>query len=58
MLPAQGSAFAAEVDTVYMALFWLSVFLSFVPIAVRIFQLAEGRRCRNNVKQQPGKEKE
>jgi cytochrome c oxidase subunit 2 len=32
MLPPQGSAFAAEVDTLYMALFWLSVFL-FIGIA-------------------------
>ena len=32
MLPAQGSAFAAEVDFVYMALFWLSVVL-FIGIA-------------------------
>ncbi len=33
MLPPQGSAYAAEVDTVYMALFWLSVVL-FLGIAV------------------------
>jgi cytochrome c oxidase subunit 2 len=32
MLPPQGSAFAAEVDTVYMALFWLSAVL-FLGIA-------------------------
>jgi len=32
MLPPQGSAFAAEVDNVYMWLFWLSVFL-FIGIA-------------------------
>ncbi len=34
MLPPQGSAFAGEVDTVYMGLFWLSVVL-FLGIAVR-----------------------
>jgi cytochrome c oxidase subunit II len=33
MLPPQGSAFAAEVDNLYMFLFWLSVFL-FLGIAV------------------------
>jgi cytochrome c oxidase subunit 2 len=33
MLPPQGSAYAAEVDTLYMFLFWLSVFL-FLGIAV------------------------
>ncbi len=33
MLPPQGSAFAAEVDNVYMWLFWLSVFL-FLGITV------------------------
>ena len=33
MMPPQGSAFAGEVDTVYMALFWLSVVL-FLGIAI------------------------
>jgi cytochrome c oxidase subunit 2 len=33
MLPAQGSVYAGEVDTVYMALFWLSVVL-FLGIAI------------------------
>ena len=33
MLPPQGSAFAGEVDTLYMFLFWLSVVL-FLGIAV------------------------
>src|SRR5258707_15440659 len=32
MLPQQGSAFAGEVDTLYMFLFWLSVFF-FVGIS-------------------------
>jgi cytochrome c oxidase subunit 2 len=33
MMPAQGSAYAGEVDTVYMSLFWLSVVL-FLGIAI------------------------
>ena len=39
MLPPQGSAYAGEVDTVYMALFWLSVFL-FLGIVIPAFYFA------------------
>src|ERR1051326_3473279 len=45
MLPAQGSAFAAEVDFVYMALFWLSVVL-FLGIAVPAIYFAWRYRYR------------
>ncbi len=39
MMPPQGSAFAGEVDTVYMALFWLSVVL-FLGIVIPAFYFA------------------
>jgi cytochrome c oxidase subunit II len=45
MLPAQGSAFAAEVDFVYMALFWLSVVL-FLGIAIPAIYFAWRYRYR------------
>ena len=37
MLPAQGSAFAGEIDTVYMWLFWLSVVLFLARHRLRCF---------------------
>ena len=41
MLPPQGSAFAAEVDTLYMFLFWLSVVLFLgIAFAAHLFRLA------------------
>src|SRR5579862_3702795 len=45
MMPPQGSAFAGEVDTVYMALFWLSVVL-FLGIAIPAFWFAWRYRYR------------
>ncbi len=45
MLPAQGSVFASEVDTVYMALFWLSVVL-FLGIAIPAIYFAWRYRYR------------
>ena len=42
MLPPQGSAFAAEVDTLYMFLFWLSVVL-FLGIAFAAIPRAAAR---------------
>jgi cytochrome c oxidase subunit 2 len=39
MMPPQGSAFAGEVDTVYMALFWLSAVL-FLGIVIPAFYFA------------------